>query len=605
MAKDVRVNTSYFNGLINDYRSKILEDTGIVDIITFSEANWGLCFSLFPAQKFILKVTYGLPLDDGPPTIPVPDELNTRILYNFNEVEFMEFLIETKRINIKEYIPGKTRRELVLVCGRRASKSNIVSVISDYEAYRMIKMGNPQKYFGFPSGQEINITAVATNEEQAGTIFKMIKNRANDCTYLGGRIQGDTQTSFSMFTDDDIRAQRDASIRVICGGAASSALRSKNNLIVIMDEAAFFAKYGKGNGYMVYNALTPSVASFVPMGKTEGEGKIILLSSPFSKSGLFWDKYCESFDYPDDILMFQMYSSMINIRLDSGLLRSAYRQNKDSFKCEYGGEFSDTVESWIDPESLDAVVDKERNFNLLAGDPGVSYYMGIDFGGKNDGASIAITHKENETIILDYAEVYYGSNSDIWEGVLPYYSEVNRAYANEEVMPMNKLADEIKTLCEKFNVVEGWFDQFNGFGLNEFLKERGLTQFEAKNVSQQINIQVFQTTKVLINSGLCKLFDHPVLIPELTSLEEKKDGQRMSVEAPARAGFHDDISDAFCRAVWTAYNSKKDSKKKVTLGVSGPRSGSGGTASYKAYHYGKMKSHGENPRMPGYLRKKF
>jgi len=593
MAND-KINTGYLSNLVSEYRSKISEDTKIVDIITFAEASWGLNFNLFPMQKLILKVFYGLPLENEEKNVPLPDELNTKILGWFTEVEMMDYLISNKRVNIPQYVPGQTRRELMLCCGRRASKSNIISLVCGYEAYRMVKMGNPQTYFGFPSGSEIDITSVASVDDQAATLFNMIKNRTLDCSFLKGRIDSSTQTYFSIFTDDDLKMGRDASIRIYCAGAGSASLRSKNNLVVVMDEAAHFSPFGKSSLQEVWTALTPSVASFVPKGKTLGEGKIILLSSPFSKSGMFWDKYKESFDYPDDMLMFQMYSSMINLKMDPAMLKGEQRRNKDTFRCEYCGEFSDTVNSWIDPDVLMEVVDKKREMNLVHGDPGISYYMGIDFGGKNDGTSVAIVHREGETIVLDYADVYYSSCSDVWESVAPYYQEVNRTFADQEVMPIAKFADEIKRLCEHFNIVEGWFDQFNGYGLLELLKERKLNQFVTKNVSSQINVQVFQTTKSLINSGLLKLFNHPVLIPELSSLEERKEGNSIVVEAPQRNGFHDDISDGFSRAVWAAYNSKKSSVKKVTLSV--PGASGGGSGSYRAFHFNKFKMHGETPR---------
>ena len=118
-----KINTGFLSNLVNDYRSKISEDTGIADIVTFSEANWGLSFNMFPMQKFILKTYYGLPLDNTEKSIPLPDELNQKTLGWFTEVEMMDYLIENKRTNIKEYVPGQTRRELLLVCGRRVPKS--------------------------------------------------------------------------------------------------------------------------------------------------------------------------------------------------------------------------------------------------------------------------------------------------------------------------------------------------------------------------------------------------------------------------------------------------------------------------------------------------
>jgi hypothetical protein len=40
----------------------------------------------------------------------VPDEMNIREIGRFTEEGFMDFLIETGRTNLKEYIPGTTRR---------------------------------------------------------------------------------------------------------------------------------------------------------------------------------------------------------------------------------------------------------------------------------------------------------------------------------------------------------------------------------------------------------------------------------------------------------------------------------------------------------------
>lgn len=593
MAQKQEINTSYFNSLVRDYKAKLTDANGVADIVTFSEAAWGMNFKLFPMQRFILKMFYGLELSDAEKTIPLPDELNTKTIGWFTEKEMLEYLIETKRVNITEYVPGRTKRELMLCCGRRASKSNIISLVCAYEAYRMLKLGNPQEYFGFPSGQEIDITAVASVDDQASTIFNMVKNRVVDSGYFRGRISGDTQSYFSLLTDEDLRVGRDASVRIYCGGAGSSSLRSKNNIVVVMDEAAHFAQYGRSSLPACWQALTPSVASFVPKGKSQGEGKIIMLSSPLSKSGMFWDKYCESFDFPDEMLMFQMYTSMVNIRVDSTMLKTEQRRNKELFRCEYGGEFSDTVEGWVSPEVLSSCVDEAVSSNRMKGVANVQYYMGIDFGGKNDGTSVAICHKEDDTIILDYADVYYSSGSDVWDGIVPYYADVNRLFAEDDIISMNGVADEVKRLCDRFNVVYGWFDQFNGYGLLELLNDRGLPQFETRNVSSSLNTQVYQTVKSLMGGNLLRMFNHPVLIPELASLEERKSGNTVKVEAPQRSGFHDDISDAFARSVFAAYNESKGKKEAVTLGLGGKQTLA---SSYRTFKYERFKMHGDNSR---------
>ena len=578
-----KINTGYIQNLVSDYRNSISASTEMVDVITFAEASWGLKFDLFPMQRFILKTFYGLPLDDGEKVIPLRDELNTKTLAVFTEREMMEFLIENKRTNILEYKPGQSKKYFILCCGRRASKTNITSIICGYESYRMVKLGNPQAYFGQPDGNEIAISTVATVDEHAAVLYNLIKNRISSSSFFTGRVDGDTKVFFSIKTDSDMADGRGASVCVYCGGAGSKALRGKNNIVVVIDEAAHFDNTGPGSLQSCWAALEPSTANFVPKGKSIGEGKVIMLSSPLARSGTFYEKCQKAYDDPEDYLLFKMYSSMINIGIDQVSLRTAYKENKEMFRCEYGGEFSDTISSWISPDTIDKVTDKSRTSNRLRGESGLNYYMGIDYGGKNDGTSLAICHKEGETIVLDLAEVFYASNSDVWTQNISHYKECNRMFSDQDVLPLNKLADYIKSLCENFNVVGGWFDQYNGYGLLELLKERGLQQFSMKVVSQQLNVQTFQIAKELMNTEKLILF---------ASLEECKEGSSVVVQAPQRKGFHDDISDAFVRAVYMAYNDKTAAIKRVTSGTGLTGSTGGGLAAYKSYQLKKLRMHG-------------
>ncbi len=603
MAQRVKVNTNYLQGLAEDYK-RSLNKTSTVDIVTFAEASWGLNFRLFPIQKFILKTFYGMELSKTE-KIELYDMLNTKHIGSFSEEDFMKYLIDERRTNLTHYEPGKKRRELVLCCGRRSSKSVLASIVANYETYRLVKMDNPQDYYGFPAGQEIAVTTVATTDEQAQTLFDMIKARGMSCNYLKDRIVHSTQTYFNLSTDVDVQKKMSPSIRLLCGGSGSASLRGKNNLIVTFDEAAFFSQGGRNSGTDVYNALTPSIASFTRSGEnTDGEGKILLLSSPFSKSGLFYDKYIESFGDEDNMLMYQMYSAMVNPNIDSSFLRSEFRKNKESFLCEFGAEFSDTITSWIEEGILTKIVDRDKTENEFSGVNGIEYYMGIDYGGKTDGTSVSIVHKEGEKIVLDYAEVFYSGSSDVWEVSNSIYKGCSQDYRGYEIVPLGDFAAKIKELCDRFLIVDGWFDQFNGYGLLERLKELGLNQFRMQPMSNGLNTQIFQLSKSLISSELVSIFNHDVLISELLTLEENKTGGKISVEAPRRLGFHDDISDSFVRAVYSCYNATKVVKHAHS--IIGGKTGAGGGSragsmarSYSAYHLKKAKLHGGNPRIFG------
>ena len=223
-------------------------------------------------------------------------------------------------------------------------------------------------------------------------------------------------------------------------------------------------------------------------------------------------KYLESFQDEENMLMFKMYTAMVNPTVDSSFLRSEYRKNKDSFMCEFGAEFSDTVTSWIDIDTINStIIDPSKTTNEKCGVYGKEYYMGIDYGGKTDGTSVAIVHKDEDKIILDYAEVFYSGSSDIWDNKGSIYKDCSKEFSGFEIIPIGQFSDKIKELCEKFFIVDGWFDQFNGYGLLECLKDRGLYQFRMQPVSASLNTQIFQLTKMLISGGLIRLFNHNIL----------------------------------------------------------------------------------------------
>lgn len=92
----------------------------IFNILDYIEAPWGLNMTLYPVQRFIVKLYYYLPLDNTRKTIRITDMFNTRVLYNFTEQEYLHFLHEEGRCNIGTQ--DHERRDLLLAIGRRAGK---------------------------------------------------------------------------------------------------------------------------------------------------------------------------------------------------------------------------------------------------------------------------------------------------------------------------------------------------------------------------------------------------------------------------------------------------------------------------------------------------
>jgi len=126
-----------------------------------------------------------------------------------------------------------------------------------------------------------------------------------------------------------------------------------------------------------------------------------------------------------------------------------------------------------------------------------------------------------------------------------------------DMIPCSFLVAKAKELHKRFPIISGRYDQFTGYGLEEFIRNNNLTQIRMEAEGEGINMQMYQLVKSFYSNQLLELFDHPVLIPELKTLEEKKKGRKMRVEAPNRIGMHDDLADAYVRAIWECYNYHK------------------------------------------------
>lgn len=567
----------------------------VVDIITFVEAPWGLGVRLLPVQRFILRCLYGLELDSVEKNIQVPDMTNERILYTFTERDFQKWLFAEGRTNTED-TEGKIFQEMVLAIGRRGTKSSLSSFISNYELYKLVKRGDPSKFYGFPPNTMISILNVAPTDDQSGIVFDMTQNTAMRCPYMKDRSLHQTMTYFDIQTEADRKAsgKPKASLISIAGGCSSNALRGRNAIVVIMDEMAHFIdNAGRFSGSEVYKALTPSIASF------RRDGKIICISSPYAKYGAFYDRYVQSFQEKDITLMFKMYSAMVNPTIPSEILRAAKRRDRSGFMCEYGAEFSDSITAWVEEEAEL----KKCVVNVVpphAGVHDVSYFFGIDLGFKNDGSAVAVVHKDMSTgkIVLDKADVWYSGSSDVWEFEDSIYKRCGR-YADLEVLKMESVVNEVLELHQLFPAKEGIFDQHNGYALAELMTAKKMKQFKMEDFSETIISDIYHLVKRLYSEGLLELYNHPVLVPEMLSLEaEKRAGYKVIVRQPNRRGAHNDISDAFARAVWLCYNSQREKSANFALGT-GCSAATGRAERLETQASAimrKIKMHGDHPR---------
>jgi len=164
-----------------------------------------------------------------------------------------------------------------------------------------------------------------------------------------------------------------------------------NHNCVIYDEMAHFVETnGSGSGKEVYSALSRSSATY----KMLGDGRQIVLSSPYTPSGKFYDLYLDGKVEPT-ILMFQVPTWNINPRVPKSILESEFRQDPESAATEYGARFLRRVNSlYFPPEKVDLSMERGRVMQSK-GNPAYQYYLHIDAAETSDRYAFLLAHSEN------------------------------------------------------------------------------------------------------------------------------------------------------------------------------------------------------------------
>lgn len=615
-------------------------DPEFLTIIEFVERFHLLPHGLFPAQKFVLKLYYSLPLDNVEKTIVIRDPFSNEIVNEFTEVEYLEYLFHEGRCNLKKQ-DTKKRYELILVLGRRSGKSVLSAIIAAYELYKLLRRGNPQEYYGIPHGSQIRVFCIANDKDQASIVYDDISGYVGQVDYFKTALTHDTQTFMKFQTDNDKKVYgegtgKKATISATFKSSIAKGLRGRGTICIILDELAFFVDDGKSSAKKVYKALTPSISQFspkdsknrhIPIGPPEG--RVISISSPDAKEGFFYQLYQTSLTNSKasaNMVMIQAPTWEINPTLSSEYYEVEYAKDPGSFWTEHGARFSDRVRGWIEDKKdlLNCIVEGARP--LIKGIPREYYWAGVDFGISRDGTAIALSRIRNGKVELGYHEVWYAgvrwkeSNPHLISPIIPY------AYQLQDVkrIDIDEIVNWFLALSKKFYILSGVFDQWAGPVFEQKLHKARLTQFNMRNFSGAESSQAYQITKMMMFAEQLALYDYPLadttiesqnklhspLIEELLELQAKSGGKNIIiVEAPNVAGKHDDVSDALVRSVLLASEYIKEhpdileaSSVKSLLQKQQIR-----RAGYRQFHRNRVRLHGPPPRersVPMFMRRK-
>lgn len=327
-----------------------------IDIIEFATGvNWlNLSFKERPAQETVLRIIYGLPLND----------------------EQLKIYRKITK-NRKEFEAGIEKEEAVLVLGARSGKSLIASIIALFEGTRK----KWAKYLR--PGEAGYIEVISTRQKQSEQIIGANCLRLMENSYnLKGYIKDSTQSELTLRNN----------IKILSLPCNTTSGRGLPIICLIMDEIGHFFVEGKRADETIFNALNPRRAQFPG-------SKLILLSTPAAKQGLLWNFYDQGFKIPGRLTA-QADTLFMNPLVDRKFLKKEKARDIDSYNREFMAQFAEKVEAFL---SYDLV----ENSLKLAGDlpynPAYIYYAGIDASGLAgaDKFSLAIAHKQGINVYID------------------------------------------------------------------------------------------------------------------------------------------------------------------------------------------------------------
>jgi len=512
--------------------------------------------------------------------------------------------------------------------GMTNHNTTLSGIFASYEVYRLLNLGNPQGYYGLPNGNRIQIVSIATDKDQAGLLFNEVTSHLSRCEYFKPYIANNTLSHIQFRTPHDIEKygatsrhengkftsfNGKATMRVTFKSCIAKGLRGAGNAVVIMDEMAHFKDTGQSSAKDIYDAVTPSTAAFSPKDPNDTtkpigdvEARVIAISSPLNKQGKFYELYHQAMSGGEpakNMIAIQAPTWEINPTVPADYYRQKYHADPLVFMTEHGAQFSDRVRGWIERE-VDLLDCIDANLRPKeAGRPREPHQMGIDIGLMGDGTSIFITHVENNEIVLDYHESWYAgvdwreTNSHLGGSPSMAYA---RGLKDVERLDFEEIGNWIENLTKRFFITAGIFDRWNGIPLEQALNKKGLKQFKSEHFKRDLSSQIYQNTKLMMFDRKLRLYDwpkatvgnrHSPFIQELLGLQAEQVSRNLViVSASETVGQHDDMADAFVRAVWLS--AQRMTNTRLALGPSDSRGQTGMGMSLARYQMARARNHG-------------
>ena len=473
------------------------------------------------------------------------------------------------------------------IISHNSGKDFLSSIVATYEAARLLECdgGDPYAIYKVSAANPITILTIATAREQAAIAFKEMRDRILNSNYFIDKLGPESieteriwlmtpkdKKDNTLFVKKGI-PQKKGSIVLEVGHSNSDSLLGKGVFVLILDEVASYKMTGSSaSGERIYTAMSPALTTYkrqIPAIDENGnqiiesdgtlkmkvvyDSKIISISSPRGKEGIFWKLFSEASEVPTRLAC-RLPTWIVNpIDTLESLRTTQASMTEEEFQMEFGAEFSGTAgENFFPKDDVDKCFHKGFRFADV-GEAGKIYFAHLDPAHTSHNYALAVVHKENfmnpETGKMDYMIIV--DHLKYWHPV------------PGKPVQVEEVNDYVLSLRQRFHLALVTYDQWNSSESIKLLRKNGMpakcTVFERK-----YKMQIYDELFSLVIGHKLQIPYHRLLKDEMLNLQRKytHNGYKVypMVEGDIRT---DDLVDSLAGA---CYNTLKAYVNRLPIG---------------------------------------
>lgn len=519
-----------------------------VDIISAIRDPLLINDDISPQKEVLLRALYGLAL----PKV----RFNTvkfdpkKGFYEISESAEAFYCRVTRRARYKpeEY------NEASFYIGARGGKSDkLAGNVAVYEScLRQWKLSR---------GEIGNFIVVARDMPQAHIVHGYVQEKIVASPVLSQMLPTKEDTRFSAIRADTVEITSVGvdgkpvriAIQVLPCNYAS--IRGYTSIGSIGDEFAVWrdAKTSLNPAKEVLRALRSRMA-------TQPNAKLIKITSPLTKFGLPWKEWQNQVKGKNKhVLVAKAPSWEVNPVIDRQRLLRDFEEDPVMFWRDYGAEFMDSVSALLAADKVDAC--PMPGVKELPPASGKRYFAALDAAFESDDFVFGIGHRDGDRVTVDVLM--------IWEPT------------KDEPVQESVVLETIAMMCRRYGLSEVTGDQFCAAMIRQRLAKLGIAYNEIP-FSQNSKQQIYQTLKMLVNTGNLSFPDDPRAAQQLKTLEATL-GSMGNLKIQATRGAKDDVATVIALLCFMATQTAGNAEAWIELlsgdGLGGaePDSGEGMT----------------------------